>query len=339
VNAGVKTMKAKNIAIVGATGAVGQEAVKVLEKSDIKPASLRLFASKRSAGKKISFRGDFIEVEELKEDSFKEIDIAIFSIGANLSKKYTEEAVKQSCIVIDNSSAFRMDNDVPLIIPEINEKQIHNHKGIIANPNCTTIISLMAVYPIYKLSKISEMTIASYQAVSGAGLKAMYELEAQLKAYSETKYMKVSAFRHQIALNVFSHDSEILDNGYNKEEQKAIDESRKILNDSSIKISPTCVRVPVMRSHSVAISLITEKQLDLEEIKQEIESQNGVSLLDDRINNHFPMPIESSNKYDVFIGRLRRGMRHNNEIMLFACGDQLLKGAALNAVQIMEKLI
>ncbi len=332
-------MSEKVIAIVGATGAVGIEALKVIEQSNLKPKELRLFASKNSAGKHIPYRGETLIVEELTSESFKGIDIAIFSIGASLSKEFTPCAVKSGCIVVDNSSAYRMDEDVPLVVPEINPQAIDNHNGIIANPNCTTMIMLMAVYPIYRLSKIETIHFASYQAVSGAGIKAMGELRTQLESYINKEEMRHSVFKHQIAMNVFSHDSEILENGYNKEEQKAIDETKKILSDNNIKISPTCVRVPVMRSHSIAISVITKGHLSLDAVRNEIERMDGVKLVDEPGENHFPMPIEASEKYDVLIGRLRRGQTHHNEIMLFACGDQLLKGAALNAVQIVEKLL
>ncbi len=329
----------KTIGIVGATGAVGIEAIKVLSESKLQDFNLRLFASARSIGRMMSFKDKQIQVEELKVDSFEGIDIAIFSIGAGLSKEFAPYAVKSGCIVVDNSSAFRMDKDTPLIIPEINANKINTHKGIIANPNCTTIVMLMAIYPIYKLSKIKTIHMSSYQAVSGAGLKAMAELEGQLKAHIEGQQIVPMEFKHQIAMNVFSHDSDMLDNGFNKEEQKAIDETKKILGDEQIKVSPTCIRVPVMRSHSTSISLITDKKLDLDQIRSAIKESEGVSLVDEPEDNHFPMPIEASHRYNVLIGRLRRGRTHENEIMLFACGDQLLKGAALNAVQIVERLI
>jgi aspartate-semialdehyde dehydrogenase len=332
-------MSKKTIAIAGATGAVGIEAIKVLERSSLTEYDLRLFASARSKGRMTPFKDKQIQVEELTTDSFKGIDYAIFSIGADLSKEFAPHAVNSGCIVVDNSSAFRMDKDTPLIIPEINAQEISNHKGIIANPNCTTIVMLMAIYPIYRLSKIESIIMSSYQAVSGAGLKAMAELEGQLKAHLEGKGVVPTEFKHPIAMNVFSHDSPILDNGFNKEEQKAIDETRKILDDEAIRVSPTCIRVPVMRSHSVSVRLITKERLGLDQIRVAIRESKGVSLVDHPEDNHFPMPIEASHRDDVLIGRIRRGMSHENEIMLFACGDQLLKGAALNAVQIVERLI
>jgi aspartate-semialdehyde dehydrogenase len=332
-------MSKKTIAIAGATGAVGIEAVKVLERSSLTEFDLRLFASARSKGRMMPFKDKQIQVEELTADSFHDIDYAIFSIGADLSREFASHAVNSGCIVVDNSSAFRMDKDTPLIIPEINAHQIPNHNGIIANPNCTTIVMLMAIYPIYRLSRIDSVIMSSYQAVSGAGLKAMAELEGQLKAHLEGKGVVPMEFKHPIAMNVFSHDSPVLDNGFNKEEQKAIDETRKILGDGTIRVSPTCVRVPVMRSHSVSVSLITRERLELEQIRVAIRESDGVSLVDQPEDNRFPMPIEASHRDDVLIGRIRRGMSHENEIMLFACGDQLLKGAALNAVQIVERLI
>lgn len=332
-------MKNKTIAIVGATGAVGQEAIKVLENSKIEVRSLKLFASKKSKGKTVVFRGEEIVIQELTSGSFEDVDIAIFSIGSSLSKKFVPSAVKSGCIVIDNSSAFRMDEDVPLIIPEINIEEVKKHKGIIANPNCTSIIMLMAIYPIYRLSQITRLNFSSYQAVSGAGRNAINELNEQIKAYINNEKITSSVFKHQIAMNLFSHDSKILKNGYNTEEQKAINETKKILGNNNIKISPTCIRVPVMRSHSVAISIVTEKYLEFDDVIREINKFQGVKLLDNREENYFPMPIVSSGTYNVLIGRLRRGNTDKNEIMLFACGDQLLKGAALNAIQILEKII
>ncbi len=329
----------KVLAVVGATGAVGMEVRKLLEQNKImKNIELRLFASKNSAGKKILFKNTHIVIEELKPDSFKGIDIALFCVESDISMEYSKYAVERGCIVVDNSSAFRMDKNTPLVIPEINSDEIKNHKGIISNPNCTTIITLMSIYPIHKLSRINTIHMASYQAVSGAGIKAMNELEDQIKAYVQGKSLPPKEFKHQILMNVFSHDSQILDSGYNMEEQKAILETKKILKDESIRVSPTCVRVPVLRSHSVAISVITDQRLELEQIRRAILNSDGTTLIDDRKNNHFPMPVESSNKHDVMVGRIRRGLSHENEIMLFSSGDQLLKGAALNAVQIAEKL-
>lgn len=332
-------MSDKKIAIVGATGAVGQVALKTLEKSSVNTDNIRLFASKRSSGKVLTYKGRGIEVEELTHDSFKGIDIAIFSIGADLSLEYAPSAVKDGCIVIDNSSAFRMYEEIPLVIPEINPLDIYKHNGIIANPNCTTIITLMAVYPIYKLSRIKQMTVSSYQAVSGAGIKAIDELYSQLRSILDGNKPSKNVFQHQIAMNVFSHDSKILENGFNKEEQKLIDESRKILGDGKMLVNPTCVRVPVLRSHSVSVSLITNEYLNFDDIKKSIEIFDGTNIIDDREANRFPMPIDTSDTYDIAVGRLRRGNTHENEIMLFACGDQLLKGAALNAVQIAELIV
>jgi aspartate-semialdehyde dehydrogenase len=329
----------KTFGIIGATGAVGIEAIKLFEKKDIDPKRLRLFASKKSAGKGVSFKGHNIKIEELTHNSFDGIDFIISSIEASLSKEFIPSAVKSGCIVIDNSSAFRMDDDVPLVIPEINPDDIKTHKGIIANPNCTAIVMIMAIYPIYKLSKIRQIIFSSYQAVSGAGIDGIVELDRQAKEYTNNKPITKSFFKHQIFMNVFSHDTEILDNGFNGEEQKVINETRKILHDPNILVSPTCVRVPVMRSHSVSASIVTEDYLELDDIRDAINKSNGVKLVDDRANNHFPMPIETTNQGDVFVGRIRRGFTHKNEIMLFACGDQLLKGAALNAVQIMELML
>lgn len=332
-------MNDKVIAVVGATGLVGKEAIELIEDYKSEPKKLRLFASEKSAGNKIMFKDRMIEVEELTPESFEGIDIAIFSIGASLSKKFTPYAVKSGCIVVDNSSAFRMDKDVPLVVPEINPEAITKHKGIIANPNCTTIIMLMALYPLYKLSKIESVHFSSYQAVSGGGLKAQDELLSQMYNYVNGHNPTPSVFKHQILFNVFSHDSEILENGYNREEQKAVDETGKILSDNDIKISPTCVRVPVMRAHSIAISAVTKDYVSIDALRENINKMEGVKLVDDRGNNHFPMPIYAYRNHDVLIGRLRRGQTHKNEVMMFVSGDQLLKGAALNAFQIVEKLL
>ncbi len=331
----------KNIAIVGATGAVGQEFLKVLEKRNFPVNKLKLLASPRSAGKKLKFKGEEIPVEVLKEDSFHDVEIALFSAGGSISKQYAPAAVSFGSIVVDNSSAFRMDPEVPLVVPEINPQDIKKHKGIIANPNCSTIIMLMGIYPIYKLYPIKRIIVSTYQAASGAGAAAMKELEEQARAYLKGETVPTSILPYQLAFNVFSHNSPIdLQNGYNQEEIKMIKETKKILNNSKIKISPTCIRVSTFRAHAESITLEIEQSVDLNKIKEEYKNFSGVQILENWEKNYFPMPIEISGKDDVYVGRIRMDYddKENKIIHLFVVGDQLLKGAALNAVQIAELL-
>lgn len=328
-----------NVAIAGATGVVGVEFLKVLEKRNFPIGELRLLASSRSVGKKMKFRGRDYPVSELKENSFEGIDIALFSAGGDQSRKFASHAVQAGAVVIDNSSAYRMDPNVPLVVPEVNPEDIKKHQGIIANPNCTTIIALMAIYPVYKLSRIKRMVIATYQAVSGAGAKAIDELKNQTRDDLEGKKINPSIFKHAIAFNLFSHDSAIGEEGYSVEEMKMVNETRKILHDDHILISPTAVRVPVVRAHSEAIHLELEKELSVEEVTKALKAMPGVKIVDDRKANIFPMPRSVEGEDDVFVGRIRKDLGLKNGINLFVCGDQILKGAALNAIQIAEKLI
>lgn len=330
----------KHIAIVGATGAVGQEMIRVLEQRNFPVKKLTLLASKRSAGMKLSFKGAPVIVEELTENSFQGVDIALFSAGATTSKQYAPAAVKAGAVVVDNSSAFRMDPATPLVVPEINPQDIKAHKGIIANPNCCAIILLMGVYPIHRINPIQRIIVSTYQSASGAGAKAMEELKKQAADVLAGKAPVPEVFQFPIAFNVFSHNASIdPETGYNGEELKVIEECRKILH-LELPISPTCIRVSTMRAHAESIHLVLEKPADLDAIRKAIDSAPGVKLVDDRANNHFPMPLEASGKDDVLVGRIRKDLssRDGREIDLFVCGDQLLKGAALNAVQIAEKL-
>lgn len=328
-----------NVAIAGATGAVGIEFLKVLEARNFPIDQLKLLASARSVGKKMKFKGVDYTVEELKEDSFKNVDIALFSAGGTQSKVFIPHAVKSGAVVIDNSSAFRMDPKVPLVVPEINPQDIFKHEGIIANPNCTTIIAGMAVWPIHKLAGVKRMVVSTYQAVSGAGAKAIEELTNQTKEFLDGKSLTQNIFKHPIAFNLFSHDSGIKDNGYSEEELKVVNETRKIFGDASIKISSTAVRVPVLRAHSESINLELARNVKLDEVFDALSKMPGVKVVDDRVKNHFPMPNEVTGKDDVYVGRIRHDLDLPNAINLFVCGDQILKGAALNAVQIAEKLI
>lgn len=329
-----------NVAIAGATGAVGQEFLKVLEKRKFPIGELRLLASSRSVDKKMKFKGKDYPVSELKNDSFLGIDIALFSAGGSRSKEFASACVKAGAVMIDNSSAFRMDPKVPLVVPEINPEDIKKHQGIIANPNCTTIIAAMAVWPIHKISRVKRMVIATYQAVSGAGAQAMEELREQTQdVLSGNNKPAKRVFPHQIAFNLFSHNSAIGPEGYSEEEMKVIKETRKIFHDDSILISPTTVRVPIFRAHAEAIHLELEKPVSVEKATEALRKMSGVKIVDDRKKNYFPMPIEVSGEDDVYVGRIRLDIGLPNGLNLFVCGDQILKGAALNAVQIAEKLI
>ncbi|MCH2174563.1 MAG: aspartate-semialdehyde dehydrogenase [Lentisphaeria bacterium] len=330
--------KLPNVAIAGATGAVGIEMIRTLEKRNFPLNSLRLLASKRSAGKELEFRGKKIVIEEMTEDSFEGVDIALFSAGGSQSKTYGPAAVKAGAIVVDNSSAFRMDPDVPLVVPEVNPEAVKDHKGIIANPNCTTIIMLVALNPLHKISPIKRIVVSTYQSASGAGAAAMQELEDQNKAIARGEEPQAEIFPYLIANNLFAHNSPIDDNGYCEEEMKMVNETRKIMNDDRILVSPTCIRVGIPRAHSEAITVEFENEVTVEQARAAIESAPGAVLIDDRIKNYYPMPIEFSGQDDVGVGRFRKDLGFNNALSLFCCGDQLLKGAALNAVQIAELL-
>jgi len=327
-----------NVAIMGATGAVGEEMLQILEQRNFPVKSLKLLASARSIGKTYSFKGETIAVEELKEDSFKDVDIVLASAGGSISKKFAPLAVQAGAVVIDNTSAYRMDPEVPLVIPEINAKDIKKHKGIIANPNCSTIIMLVPIYPIHKMNRIKRIIVSTYQAASGAGAKAMKELETQSRDILEGKEAKKEIFPHQIAFNLFSHNSPIRDEGYNEEEIKMVNETKKIFHNEKIQIVPTTVRVPIFRAHSESITLDLVREPDLAAVRQTLESAPGVRVVDDREKNYFPMPLEASGKDDVLVGRIRKDLSNPKGLCLFVSGDQLRKGAALNAVQIAEIL-
>ncbi len=330
-----------SIAVVGATGAVGVEILKVLEKRNFPVGKLTLLASARSAGTKMTFRGQEHTVQELTPAAFQGVDVALFSAGGSISKEYAPIAVQAGAVVVDNSSAFRMDPNAPLVIPEINPEDVKSHKGIIANPNCSTIIMLMAVYPIHRINPVKKIVVSTYQAASGAGASAMRELEDQARAVLSGQAPEPKIFPFPLAFNVFSHNSAMNpESGYNQEEEKMIKETHKILHDSSMRIAPTCIRVSTLRAHAESIHLELEKPADLAQIKSELAKFPGVQIADDRAANRFPMPIDASGEFDVLVGRLRKSSSSDNgrEIDLFCCGDQLLKGAALNAVQIAELL-
>ena len=285
------------------------------------------------------FQGRDYTIEEARPESFKGIDLVLSSAGGAISRELVPHAIKAGALVVDNTSAFRMDPEVPLVIPEINPEDIAKHKGVIANPNCSTIIMLVPLFPIHKLAKIRRIIAATYQAASGAGAKAMQELETQSRQVLEKKNPTKDVFPHQIAFNLFSHDSDVGPEGYSEEEMKVVRETRKIFHDDSILVSPTAVRVPIFRAHAEAIHLELERDISVAEAKKALQEMPGVKIVDQPEKNHFPMPIEVSGHDEVFVGRIRKDLGINNGLNLFVCGDQILKGAALNAVQIAEKLI
>lgn len=326
------------IAIVGATGAVGVEMLRVLERRNFPVASLRLLASPRSSGKTLTFRGKDVVVEPLQPSAFAGIDIALFSAGGSISKEYAPVAVESGAVVIDNSSAFRQQENVPLIVPEVNGADVANHKGIIANPNCTTAITLMALYPLHKKFRVKRIFASSYQAVSGAGARALEELRLQVKAVANNLPIEKEVFPHQIAFNVIPQVDSFLDTGYTKEEMKMQNEGRRIMHLPTFKASVTCVRVPVYRAHSVAVSAEFERPVTLHEAREAINAFPGVELRDDTAARDYPMPLDYAGKDDCAVGRLRLDCALENGISFWVCGDQLLKGAALNAVQIAELL-
>ena len=338
-------MKKFNVAILGATGAVGQEFLNLIEERNFPFNELKLLASKRSAGKIISFMGKDYVVEEATDDSFKDIDFALFAGGA-ASKQFAPAAVKHGAIVIDNSSAFRMDPEVPLVVPEVNPQALQTHKGIIANPNCSTIIMAMALKPLYDFAKIKRVIVSTYQAVSGAGKEAIDELSSQVQSIVEDKPVKASVLpsaslpkHYQIAFNLLPQIDVFLDSGYTKEEMKMVHETHKIFSDSTIGISATTVRVPVYRSHSESINVEFEKPITVEKARELLSAFPGVIVEDNPEEMVYPMPLYTSNKDEVFFGRIRKDSSVASGLNLWVVGDQIRKGAALNALQIAEYMI
>jgi len=329
------------VAIVGVTGAVGAEFIATMDRRGFRVGRLKALASARSAGKTLDFRGEKIVIEELGDDSFDGVDIALFSAGGGISRKYAPVAVKAGAVVVDNSSAFRMDPDVPLVIPEINAVRIREHKGIIAVPNCAAITALVPLWPIHRLNRIKRVILSTYQAASGAGAAAMQELLNSTRACLEEQPYKPKVFPHSCAFNLFNHDTAIDPaTGYNDEETKVMRETRKIFEDDRIAVGVTCVRVPVLRAHSEAITFECENPITEEEVRAVLSAAPGVKIVDDRVRNYFPMPIDASGQDDVLVGRIRRDLSDpsGHSISMFAAADQLLKGAALNAIQIAELL-
>ncbi|MDZ5646580.1 aspartate-semialdehyde dehydrogenase [Nitrospirillum sp. BR 11828] len=329
------------VAIVGATGAVGVELLECLEQRDFPLSELRLLASPRSAGKTMTFKGKEITVQALDENSFDGVNIALFSAGGSISKVYGPIAVKAGAVVVDNSSAFRQDPDVPLVVPEVNPEAVKQHKGIIANPNCSTIIALVPLWPLHAKNRITRFIAATYQAASGAGAAAMEELREGTRAYLEGKPFTPTVLPHPYAFNLFSHNAKVDPaNGYNEEEMKMVKETWKIFGDADIRISATCVRVPVLRAHSEALTVEFERPITPAEVKDILSTAPGVRIVDDAEKNYFPMPVDASGQGDILVGRIRQDISDpsGRSIQLFVAGDQLLKGAALNAVQIAELL-
>lgn len=337
-------MKGYNVAVVGATGAVGLEMIKVLEQRNFPVSNLRLFASERSEGRELEFKGEKIKVEALKEDVFKKysIQIALFSAGASVSKEIAPIAAKSGTIVVDNSSAFRMEPDVPLVVPEVNPEDVKWNKGIISNPNCSTIQMVVALKPIYDYAKIKRIIVATYQAVSGAGAKAIWELEEETKKWCKGEPIDTSMFvkfPYQIAFNVIPQIDIFVDGINTREELKMVNETKKIMHDNNIKVSATCVRVPVFRGHSEAVVIETEKKVGREKAIELLSKAPGVKVVDDPANKLYPMPIDADGKDEVFVGRIRETEVFENGLAMWIVSDNLRKGAALNAVQIAELLI
>ncbi|MFN3408524.1 MAG: aspartate-semialdehyde dehydrogenase [Limisphaerales bacterium] len=331
--------KPPHVAVVGATGAVGIEMIKTLEKRNFPVGKLTLLASARSAGKKLKFKGADVTVQELTRDSFGGVDIALFSAGGSISREFAPLAARAGCVVVDNSSAFRMDDKVPLVVPEINAEDCRWHQGIIANPNCTTAITLMALYPLHRAFGVKRIFASSYQAVSGTGAKAIEELERQVEQIVTKKPVTKEVYPHQIAFNVLPHVDAFLPSGYTKEEMKMENEGRKIMHHPTFRASVTCVRVPVYRSHSIAVSAEFEKPVTVAAAREVLKQAPGLDVVDDPENKQYPMPLFTAEKYNCAVGRLRQDCALDNGLCFWVSGDQLLKGAALNAVQIAEVLV
>ena len=342
-SAGLSRLPAKPvIAIVGATGAVGVEILHCIEKRKFPYSEIRALASARSAGKQLPFDGKSVTVTELNEQSFDGVHLALFSAGGATSRKYGPIAVSKGAVVVDNSSAFRMDKNVPLVVPEINPETMANHSGIIANPNCAAIISITPLWPIHKLNPIKRLIISTYQAASGAGAAAMEELRESTRAALEGREYQQKVLPHPYAFNLFSHNTKVdPETGYNEEESKVIAEARKIFGEPNLAVSATCVRVPVLRAHCVSLTFECARPITPDEVRRILATAPGVKIVDDIERNYFPMPKDATGEDDILVGRIRKDLSDpsGKSISLFCAGDQLLKGAALNAVQIAERLL
>jgi aspartate-semialdehyde dehydrogenase len=327
------------VAVVGATGAVGEEMVKTLQQRNFPVEKLRLFASERSEGKMVEFKGNDVGVESLNEKSFEGIDIALFSAGAERSKTWAPVAARSGCIVVDNSSQWRMDPEIPLVVPEVNPHDLKWHRGIIANPNCSTIQMVVVLKPLHDAAKIKRVVVTTFQSVSGTGRKAMDELLQQTTDLLNFREIKCNVYPHQIAFNVLPHIDKFLENGYTKEEMKMVNETKKILGDNSVRLTATTVRVPVFRCHSESLNIETEKKLDANEVRAVLSKAPGIVIYDAPEKNVYPVPIDVAGKDETYVGRIREDESLENCINMWIVADNLRKGAALNAVQIAEKLV
>ncbi|MEG2801285.1 MAG: aspartate-semialdehyde dehydrogenase [Longicatena sp.] len=333
-------MKTYNVAILGASGAVGQEMIKILLERNFPINELHLLASFRSAGKKQTIQGKEYTIEETTEDSFDNIDIVLGAAENDIALKYIPIAVAKGAVVVDNSSAYRLDENVPLVIPEVNSEAVKNHHGIIANPNCATIIALVALAPLHAYAHAKSMVVSTYQAVSGAGVGGIRELEQQVSALAHHKEVEIKNFQYQIAYNLIPQIGGFNEEGYSSEELKMQNEGRKIMSNPDLNVNCTCIRVPVFRSHSESIMVEFEKAIDVEKARELLSNANGVKLVDDPANKQYPMPLDTTDQDLVYVGRIRKDMSgHNNALSFWCCGDQVRKGAATNAVQIAELVI
>lgn len=326
------------VAILGATGAVGTELLELLENRNFPLSSLKLLASARSAGKTLTFKGEQLPIEVVSDRSFDDVDLVLASAGGSTSKQWATTIVNAGAVMIDNSSAFRMNPTVPLIVPEVNPQDLKSHQGIIANPNCTTILMAVAIYPLHQVQPIKRIVVATYQSASGAGARAMEEVKIQSAAILRGETPKAEILPYPLAFNLFPHNSPMTDNSYCEEELKMLNETRKIFNDSQIRVTATCVRVPVLRAHSEAINLEFGHPFPVAKAKEILSNAPGVKIVEDWQKNYFPMPMEASGKDEVLVGRIRQDISHENGLELWISGDQIRKGAALNAIQIAELL-
>jgi len=332
-------MKQYTVAVLGATGAVGQEMIKILQERNFPVGKLKPLASARSAGKTLRFRGEDVVIEEARDEAFQGVDIVLGAAENDIAKKFAPAIVKAGAVFVDNSSAFRLDPNVPLIVPEINPEDVKNHHGIISNPNCSTIITVTAVNALNALSPIRTMTASTYQAVSGAGAGGPIELMNEVEALSKGETYEPKVFSHQIAFNLIPQIGGEQFEGYTSEEMKMQNEGRKIMHLPDLRVSCTCVRVPVVRSHSISVSLHFDKHISVQEAREAIAKAPGCRLVDDLANKQYPMPLDTSNQDIVFVGRIRPDLTDDNGLCLWCCGDQVRKGAATNAIQIAELLV
>ena len=331
--------KGYNVAVVGATGAVGEEMLRILEERSFPLRNLRVIASERSEGRVLKFCGENLEVERLSSSSFQGAEVALFSAGAEISKEFSPQAVKKGSVVVDNSSAFRMESGVPLVVPEVNPNALKHHQGIIANPNCSTIQLVVAINPLHQITRIKRLVISTYQAVSGTGREAIEELKNQIQQWLKREEIKKEVYPHQIAFNLLPHIGEFLTNGYTEEELKLVSETKKIMEDDRIAVTATCVRVPVFIGHSEAVTVEMEKELSVPQVKKILSRAPGVILQDDSVAHLYPLPLEAAGKDEVFVGRIRKDESIKNGVNLWIVADNLRKGAALNTIQIAELLI